>query len=122
MSTICHDSMYAAGGHHQYTIADVVIVALTTMAAILQRASTQTGKTDTNVSATSLWITPIDYPIYFTLNGTAPATNGDTGHPLQVGDLLQIKGWDNIKNLKLIRNGSNSAKVNVTSFFNAASL
>jgi hypothetical protein len=117
MSQIVHDSQYAAGGHQQISVADTAINLFVSYLSLIQRASTVTGKTDTKISATSILITPIDQPIYYTLYGT-PATNGDTGHPCPVGTTLIINGWRNILGFKMIRQGSNTAKVNITAFFN----
>lgn len=118
MSQIVHDSMYVAGGHQQISVADTAVSLFGSYLSFIQRLSTVTGKTDTKISATRIFLTPIDYPIYYTYDGTSPATNGDTGHPLQVDDSLRLEGWRNIKNFKMIRQGSNTAKVNVTVQFN----
>jgi hypothetical protein len=118
MSQICHDSQYCASGHHQITVADTPVSIFVTYLSYIQKASTVAGKTDTSISATSLLLTAMDYDFYYTLDGTVPATDGSAGHWAQVGDSVEIKGWRNIKNFKLVRVGSNSVKVNVTVFFN----
>ena len=116
MGQVVHDQQYVAGGHQQISVADTAINLVVSYLSLVQRLSTVTGRTDTKISATSLVLTPIDYPIYYTLYGT-PATDGSLGHPLAVGDTLEIKGWRNISTFKMIRQGSNTAKVNVTAFF-----
>lgn len=118
MSTIVHDSQYVASGHQQLTIADTPVSLLVSYLGSIQKFSTVTGKTDTKISASKILLSPIDYPFYYTLDGTAPGVDGATGHPCPVGSSLEIKGWRNISNFKMVRQGSSSAKVNMTVFFN----
>ena len=66
--------MYVAGGHQQISVADTPINLLVSYLSLIQRASTVAGKTDTKISATKILLSPIDYPIYYTLDGTAPGT------------------------------------------------
>lgn len=117
MSQIVHDEQYIAGGHAQVTVADSAYSLFTSNLSLIQRLSTVTGKTDTKISATKIRLSAIDYPIYYTLDGTDPTVTGGAGHPLAVGQDLEIKGWRNIKDFKMIRQGDTTAKVNVTPFF-----
>jgi hypothetical protein len=119
MSGITQDSMYVAGGHQSIAIADTVVAFGVTYLTLIQPVTgTFKGK-----SATAVWITPADAPIFYTLDGTAPVTDGTAGHLLKTGDTLTIKGWRNILGLKMIRQGNVTVNnVNVTPFFSEVGL
>lgn len=51
----------------------------------------------------------------WTLEGTNPVAT-TTGHKLKAGETLTVSGYDNIKALKMIRDGSSDAVIQVTYF------
>ena len=110
MATIVHDQQYIAGGHFKLPVAGTAVPL--TLALIQKTLGTQIH------SATRVFISVETYPIYYTIDGTAPTTNGDLGHYADTGDQIQIGGWHNIKNFQAIRVGSNSANLKVTPMFN----
>ena len=54
--------------------------------------------------------------IRWTVDGTAPTTDGAEGHLVPSGQSFIVRGMSNIAKLKFIRNGSNSVKVHITYF------
>ena len=104
---------YIGGGHQVITIANVVISLFADYLTLIKPVSgTFSGK-----MASGVFISVITNPIYFTFNGTAPATDGSAGHPLSVSQTLRLEGWDNVKLLKFIRQGSASGAIVVTPLF-----
>lgn len=53
-------------------------------------------------------------PIRYRVDGTAPTSS--EGHLLNAGDVLTVQGFQNITNLKMIRQGSADATVRITYF------
>lgn len=106
-------SNYLGGGHQIIEIANVVKSLFANALTLIQPTSgTFNGK-----QATGAMITVITNPIYYTFDGTDPATNGTAGHPLDVGTILLVEGWDNVKRLKFIRQGSATGSIVVTPLF-----
>lgn len=114
MSTIVHDAQYVAGGHLKITVADTPVP----LTAALITKTLGSGANASSHKATKALVQVETYPIYYTLDGTAPATDGSTGHYAEVGDIIEIKGHANIKNFQACRVGSNTAYIKATSFFN----
>jgi len=63
-------------------------------------------------SAQRAFVTVENAQIRYRYDGTNPTTS--EGHLLSPGDVLIIEGYDNIKNFKAIRIGSNDATLRVT--------
>ncbi len=114
---IISDQQYAAGPTYLIAIADSVVNLGS--ATHLSKIQPSTGDF-ANKSATAVWVHCLTNPIYFTPGGTDPATDGSIGHPLSVGSMLELRNFDNIKNLKFIRQGSSTGAIMVTPFFNTA--
>lgn len=115
-TTLPHN--YVGGGHQVITIADSVISLFANALTLIQPTSgTFIGK-----QASGVVITVITNPIYYTFDSTSPATNGSAGHPLDVGSQLVVYGWDNVKRLKFIRQGSNTGAIVVTPLFTTATV
>ena len=116
-SGIIVDHQYQAGTTYKTAIEDSIVSlgSATHLAKIQPTTGDFAGK-----SATAVWIHCLDNPIYFTPGGTDPDTAGAIGHPLDVGGMLELKNWDNIKNAKFIRQGSSSGNIMWTPFFNMA--
>jgi hypothetical protein len=68
-------------------------------------------------SAKSVLITVVTYPIYYTPGGTTPVVDGSVGHPLAVGASITVNGFDNIKNMKFIRQSTNTGAIMMTPAF-----
>lgn len=49
-------------------------------------------------------------PLYVEFSGIAATTGG---FPLDTGDIIQVEGYENIKNMRLIRNTNNTTAVAV---------
>ena len=111
-------SNYLGGGHQKIPIATSVIsLFLDHPTLIKPTTGTFSGK-----MATGVRISVVTSGIYYTFDGTAPATTGATGHPLEVGSSLDVFGWDNVKLLKFIRQGSVSGAIVVTPLFSAVNV
>jgi hypothetical protein len=114
MNGIAIDSQYAAGVTILITVADTVINFATAalLAAILPTSGVWKG-----YAATMLHLTVITYPIYYAF-GADPATDGSIGHPLAVGDVFAISNFNSIKELRLIRQSTNTGAIMLTPFYN----
>ena len=114
MDGITIDSQYTAGVTIKIAVADTVID--TDVAAYLAAIQPSTGDWS-GYSATSILVYVVTNPIYYAF-GADPVTDGSVGNPLSVDDSILIKGWQNIKNLRFIRQGSNTGAIMLTPFFN----
>jgi hypothetical protein len=72
-------------------------------------------KRDASVAFISLAGVPGTNDLRWTLDGTAPVA-ATTGHVLQAGGNLTVKGRTNIANLKLIRDGSSDGLITISYF------
>jgi len=117
MSNILEDHQYAAGETFKLEVADTAISLGDSgnLAKIQPSTGTFAGK-----SATAAWIHCITNPLYFTPGGTTPIVDGTVGHPLAVGDMLELKNFTNIKAAKFIRQGASTGAIMVTPFFRDA--
>lgn len=115
-SGILQDQQYTAGTTYKIAIATSVVSLGTDHATKIKPTSGDFA----NKSATMIWVHCVTSGIYFTPGGTDPDTSGNVGHPLEVGAMLEVRGYANIKNLKFIRQGSVSGAIMITPFFNMA--
>ncbi|MFA4904639.1 MAG: chitobiase/beta-hexosaminidase C-terminal domain-containing protein [Desulfobaccales bacterium] len=108
-------SNFLGGGHQKIAIANVVISLFANALTLIKPTSgTFSGK-----QAAGVYIHCVTGAIYFTFDGTDPATDGSTGHPLNIGDSMTLYDWDNVKRLKFIRQGAVSGDIIVTPLFTA---
>ncbi|MFA4904697.1 MAG: chitobiase/beta-hexosaminidase C-terminal domain-containing protein [Desulfobaccales bacterium] len=108
-------SNFLGGGHQKIAIANVVISLFANALTLIKPTSgTFSGK-----QATGVYISCVTGAIFYTFDGTAPATDGSTGHPLEIGDNMTVFGWDNVKRLQFIRQGAVSGAIIVTPLFSA---
>jgi hypothetical protein len=106
-------SNFLGGGHQKIAIANVVISLFANALTLIKPTSgTFSGK-----QATGAFISCVTSDIFYTFDGTDPATDGSTGHPLEVGGTVTILDWDNVKRLKFIRQGAVSGAIVVTPLF-----
>ena len=115
---IVKDHMYRAGAGAKVAIQGTAVALASTSNLITKQLGTEANAEIS--SASGVWITVLDYPIYYTLHGVDPATDGSVGDILNVNDRLELKNWHNIQQLRMIRQGSQNANVWVTAFFNEA--
>lgn len=106
------------GGHAKITIADTVISLFADYLTLIK----PTSGIFAGRHAYEIYISPVISGVYITLDGTDPATDGSTGHPLEAGDFFIIEGWEQIKLLKFIRQGSTSGAIVVTPRFTTVGL
>ncbi len=66
-----------------------------------------------NFRASAALVEVIAEGIYYTFNGTNPASNN--GHKLNVGDQLPVAGYEKVSKLKMVKN-TTTATVQVTYF------
>ncbi len=113
------DQQYLAGAHAKIAV-EGSVVQLGDTADLITKQLAAAG--NPKHYATEVWITVETNPIYFTLDGTDPATDGSAGHSWGTGtnddNVLKIRGWHNINNFKCIRQSTNNASIKVTAFFN----
>ena len=114
MNGIAIDSQYAAGVTINITVADTVINFAT--AALLAAIQPTTG-TWKGYTASALLISCITYPIYYAF-GANPVVDGSVGHPLAVGDVLVLANFYSMKELRLIRQSTNTGAIMLTPFYN----
>lgn len=107
------DENYIGGGHQVIDIAGTAVSLFTSYLTLIKPTTgTFAGK-----MATRVLVEGRTSAVYYTMDGTAPLTDGTVGHLLSAGDCFIVNGWDNIKLLKFIRQASVSGKIVVTSFF-----
>jgi hypothetical protein len=114
MSSIIHDNQYIAGAHAKIAVQASVVILSDTANLITKQLVTGMEQH----KATCVWIQVEDNPIYYTMDGTAPASDGSAGHLANVTDVIILRAWANIKHFKAIRVGTANANIKVTAFFN----
>ena len=108
------DSGYAAGVTIKIAVADTVVNFATAalLAAIQPASGVWKGYT-----ATMLLITCVTSAIYYSF-GADPVVDGTVGHPFAVGDNVTLNNFDTIKELRLIRQSTNTGAIMLTPFYN----
>ena len=67
-------------------------------------------------SAAMILITPITSPIYYAYN-VDPTPDGEIGHPLPVGEELEVINWTNINAIRFVRQGGKNGAIMLTPFY-----
>lgn len=112
MFTFLSDN-FIGGGHQVITISNSVVSLFADYLTLVKPTSgTFSGK-----QASGVRISVITSGVYYTFNGTDPVTDGSAGHPLEVGTIMDVSGWLNVKLLKFIRQGAADGAIVVTPYF-----
>ena len=109
MSLSIYDHNYTAGAHEKLSPSSATVPTVITATIYQPTSGDFNGK-----SATMALITVETDQIRWTMDGTVPAA--DVGHLSQVGDIIVLTTFYNIKNFRAVK-VTNAAVLRVTTYF-----